>query len=466
MPDFKTLVSAAAALRAKSVSARELLQDILTRIDRDDRFIRAYSDLTPETAEAEAEASAARHAEGKPLSLLDGIPIGIKDLIDTTPARCGAGLPHLADYRPRRDAESVRRLREAGAVIIGVLETDAGAFGTRTPQVINPIAPHLIAGGSSGGAGAAVSAELAFGAIGTDTGGSIRIPAACCSVAGFKPTWGRVSTEGVRPLAYSCDHVGPLARSVADLQAIFSVLDPHCQSPEPEPIGALRIGVSPDYYGDADPLVMKAMAHVMSGLADARHGLHTVSMPPPDDVMDPHMITVTREAATYHMEQFPGLWQTHPDMARTGIELGRSFTEENYAAAKELRRHLTDAVDGLFHDVDILVLPTMPIDAPPRAAETVTLAGRELTVLEATIRYTALFNNTGHPVVSLPACSLPDGRALSVQIVGPRHGDQRLLAVARLLERSFNLTVDYAGLVAAARPDAQGLQRRFAFIHK
>lgn len=462
MPHYTTIVSAAAALRARNVSAPELLRDILTRIDRDDRFIRAYSDLIPETAAAEAEAAELRHAQGEPLGPLDGIPLAIKDLIDTTPARCRAGLPHLADYRPKRDADVVAGLRRVGAVILGVLETDAGAFGTRTPQVINPLAPHLIAGGSSGGAGAAVSAELAFGAIGTDTGGSIRIPAACCSVSGFKPTWGRVSAKGIRPLAYSCDHVGPLARAVADLQAIQSVLDPLCPSEAPEPIGALRIGVSPGYFSDADPLVMQAMAHVMAVLADARHSLRMISMPHPDDVMHPHMVTVTREAAKYHTEQFPGQWQAHPDIARAGIELGQSFTEDDYAAALELRGRIADAVEDLFRTVDILVLPTMPVDAPARTAETVTVGGRELSVLEATIRYTALFNNTGHPVVSLPAYRLPDGRALSVQIVGPRHGDHRLLAIAGLLEQVFSLTVDYGALVAAARPDAFNPQRRSA----
>lgn len=461
MPHFTTLVSAAEALHAREVSAPDLLRDVLDRIGRDDRFIRAFSDLTPATAEAEAKASEFRHARGDILGPLDGVPIAIKDLIDTTPAICRAGLPHLADYRPRRDADVVTRLRRAGAVIIGVLETDAGAFGTRTPQVINPIAPDLIAGGSSGGPGAAVCAGLAYGAIGTDTGGSIRIPAACCSVAGFKPSWGRVSAKGVRPLAQSCDHVGPLARCVADLQAIQAVLDPPREEVA-EPAPNLRIGIAPDYFADADPLVLRAMAHLTSALADARHRMVDLRMPAPDDIMDSHMITVTREAARYHTEHFPGLWQAHPDIARDGIELGRTFSDVDYGLAQVRRRRIADAVEGLFEAVDILILPTLPMDAPAREADTVSLRGRRLPVLEATIRYTALFNQTGHPVVSIPAFRLADGRALSVQIVGARHNDQRLLAIARYLEDIFAVTIDYDELARAAQMDMRRLRRRYA----
>lgn len=461
MPHFTTLASAAEALRARHVSAPELLRDVLDRIGRDDRFVRAYSDLTPETAEVEAKAAELRYARGDILGPLDGIPIAVKDLIDTTPAICRAGLPQLMSYRPLHDADVVARLRRAGAVIIGVLETDAGAFGTRTPQVINPIAPDLIAGGSSGGAGAAVCAGLAYGAIGTDTGGSIRIPAACCSISGFKPSWGRVSTTGVRPLAQSCDHVGPLARCMADLQAIQAVLDPHLEDAE-EPIPALRIGIAPDYFADADPLVLKAMAHLLSAFEAARHRVIYLRMPAPDDIMDSHMITVTCEAARYHTEHFPGLWQAHPDIARDGIELGRTFSDADYALAQARRRRIADAVDGLFQTVDILILPTLPMDAPAREADTVSLRGYSMPVLEATIRYTALFNHTGHPVVSIPAFRLADGRALSVQVVGARHSDQRLLAIARYLEDIFAVTIDYDDLARAAQMDVRRLRRRYA----
>jgi len=460
MPHFLTLVSAAGALRAKNVSARELLGEILDRIDSDDRFIRAYSDLTRETAEREAAESDLRHARNEARGPLDGIPVAVKDLIDTTPARCRAGLPHLVHYRPQRDADAVTLLRQAGAVVVGVLETDAGAFGTRTPQVINPIAPGLIAGGSSGGAGAAVCAGLAYGAIGTDTGGSIRIPAACCSVLGFKPTWGRVSAHGVRPLAQSCDHVGPLARTVADLQAIQAVLDPLPKEVFETPT-RLRIGVSPDYFGDADPLVVEAMALVVSALTRARHSVREVRMPLPDAIMGSHMVTVTREAAEYHTEQFPGLWQAHPDIARDAIEFGRTVSDADYAVAQARRRQVADAVEGLFPGLDILILPTLPVDAPDRDAKTVRLDGCEISVLEATIRYTAMFNHTGHPVVSIPASRLPDGRALSVQIVGARHNDQRLLAITRQLEDILAVTVDYGSLARAAQINVRRLRRRY-----
>ena len=223
---FETLSSISAKLGTGEIDSLGLTKSVLVDIDALNPRIGCYTDLLHDSAMKEAAASDERRSNGQVKGPLDGVPIAIKDLIDTTPARCSAGLEHLKNYRPATDATVVRRLREAGAVILGVTASDPGAFSTATPQVINPLAPERTAGGSSGGSGAAVASSLAFGAIGTDTGGSVRIPAACCSICGFKPTWGRVDATGVRPLAPSLDHIGTLARSVTDLQILQSIIDP------------------------------------------------------------------------------------------------------------------------------------------------------------------------------------------------------------------------------------------------
>ncbi len=203
--------------------------------------INAYSQILQNTARREARQS-------PPDAPLAGVTVAIKDNIDTVPAVCNAGLDHNATHLPAEDAEVVAQLRGAGAIVPGVTRTDSGAFGVTTPRVINPLGPGLIAGGSSGGSAAAVAADLCDVALGTDTGGSIRIPAACCGVFGFKPTLGSVSLRGIRPLAESCDHVGPLAGSIAPIVAVMRVLAPGfdsqpCAIPQPVSIGIPRSAI-------------------------------------------------------------------------------------------------------------------------------------------------------------------------------------------------------------------------------
>jgi len=420
----------------------------------------AFSEIICETSLAEAEASDLRRRRGDGLGSLDGIPIAVKDLIDTTPAVCKAGLEHLSSYRPNVDAIVVQRLRKAGAVIIGVTETDPGAFSTDTPQVTNPLAPLRIAGGSSGGSAAAVAAGIVPGAIGTDTGGSIRIPAACCSIYGFKPTWGRVDDSGVRPLARSLDHVGPMATNVADLCLLQSVLEggkPLMLQSSTFP--SVRLGTSYPYFADADALVSSAMKHVFKRLTEAEITIANSQLPSPDEVLAFHMVNLPREAADYHDALFQTEWRSYPDIARETVSLGKKVSDQEFEGAERRRRACREAVDATLSDVDAILLPTMPVDAPMRSAKAVVLGGRSTTKLEATIRYTALFNQTGHPVVSIPALLMPDGRALSVQLVGRRGEDQTLLSLALYLEKILTIEIDYAAIIAAQESAAYAAGR-------
>ncbi|BBD41492.1 amidase AmiD (plasmid) [Aminobacter sp. Y103A] len=445
--EFLTIGELSLRLRQGERTAVDLCAQAIEAATRSET--RAFSDIIAASALAEAAASDARRRKGENLGFLDGIPIAVKDLIDTTPATCKAGLQHLSSYRPTRDAVAVERLRRAGAVIIGVTETDPGAFSTVTPQVTNPLSPTRIAGGSSGGSAAAIAAGIVPAAIGTDTGGSIRIPAACCSIYGFKPTWGRVDDTGVRPLARSLDHVGPMALNVADLRIVQSVLEG--AEPPTRPASAdphLRIGTSYAYFADADTVVQRAMNRVFETLAEAGMMLETSSIPLPDDILDFHMVNLSKEAAYYHDTVFRNEWRHYPQIARATVARGRKVSADEIVRAEYLRRKRRADVDAALAGINALILPTMPIDAPLRAVGSIELGGRMVTTLEATIRYTAMFNQTGHPVVSMPATLLPDGRALSIQVVGRRGEDDALLSLALYIEKILALDVDYAAIIA------------------
>ncbi len=444
--NFETLEEISTNLSLGRYSSEELCRVTLEGIKTTNPVIGAYSDVLDETAIAESVASDKRRIVGRLRGKLDGVPIAVKDLVDTSPAVCRAGLDVSATYRPPGDANVVQSLRNAGAVIIGVTETDRGAFGTTTLQVVNPTASTQIVGGSSGGSGAAVAAGLAFGAIGTDTGGSIRIPSACCSISGFKPTWGRVDQSGVRPLAHAYDHVGPMARNVRGLQALQTVIDP-ALTQEPANAAKLTIGIDEQYYRDANDHMHNMMSHVIDTLEKAGHKMRTVSLPQPDDVLEFHMVNVCKDAADYHTERYADVWTRYPEIARDAIKFGLQIDHDNYSAAQQKRAVARRQLDEIFEDVDIIVSPTLPVDAPNREAETVDVGGIPRGILETTVRYTALFNQTGHPVVSLPAHVGGQGTAASMQLVGPANRDGRLLAIAQNIEDTLDVQIDYQSLV-------------------
>jgi aspartyl-tRNA(Asn)/glutamyl-tRNA(Gln) amidotransferase subunit A len=457
---YATLASVSKQLADRDISSVALSTAVLKHIQALNPSIGAISDVLHETAMVEAQASDMRRAKSKELGPLDGVPITIKDLIDTTPAICKAGLEHLANYRPQRDARVVTAMRQAGAVIVGVTETDSGAFGTRTLQVINPLEPQRIVGGSSGGSGAALASGMGFATLGTDTGGSIRIPSACCSVCGFKPSFGALSLEGIRPLAPSLDHVGPMARSVADLQILYSAMS---GEPVAEPIGAsshFAIGMPSTYFEDADPEVKSAMAEVRQGLIQNGHEVRDIVFPGITEAMRVHMVIALKEIAEYHLTHFADVWQTYPDISRLSIELGQKVTTAEYAEAEVCRVDLRKQVDTALGSVDFVILPTLPMDAPLRDAATVNLAGHDYSVLEATVRYTALFDQTGHPAVAMPGFKRSNGRTLGIQLVGGFGSDTQLLAKAHRIERDLAIGVDYAVLVNENTKEAQKVHNK------
>ncbi len=440
----ETLLEAAAALAAGRISSEDMVADALAAIERLNPRLGAVTDLTASSALREARAADSRRASAAARGPLDGIPIVIKECIDTKGAVCSDGLPFLADYRPAADAVAVRRLRRAGAVILGVSATDPGTFGVRTPAVTHPQAPGITVGGSSGGSAAALAAGLCLAALGTDTGGSIRIPAACCLVAGLKPTYGRVSRQGVRPLAPSADHVGPMARRAADLGAVAAALDRgFARTAKRQPQGAPKIGLAPAYWRDAAPEIGEGMTDALGAARRLGSEFCDVTLPSLEVFLDVHAAILAAESAAYHFAAFPDKLDVYQPLARSLFDTARRQRGYEYVTACARRDDACRAVNAVFRKVDLLLLPTLAVTPPLRDAETVRVGGIDRDFTWALVRYTALFDHTGHPAVSLPARVIAPGVGASVQIVGGRHRDGEVLAFAEALERELALAIDW-----------------------
>jgi Asp-tRNA(Asn)/Glu-tRNA(Gln) amidotransferase A subunit family amidase len=413
---------------------------LLRRVSVEDRQVGAFSDRIDVAALRSAARIDALAPEARAALPLAGMPVVVKDLIDTPPAACRAGLAVFDDWRPVDPAEAVRRLAAAGAVMIGVAHTDNAGFGVRTAQVRNPKAPGRTVGGSSGGSAAAVAAGWVPAALGTDTGGSIRIPAACCGVVGFKPSWGRVPVDGVRTLVASLDHVGPITIDVATARRIQEVLDPQGVPPAPGSIvagprshrwGQLRVGVARALIAASDTPVTAALERVLEQFRSAGVVLVPVDLPGDPLLEHVHETVFCHEAALAWAAMLGDARRLAklPSMVRDTLLAGRDVSPEAYAAAMAARAGIRRHVERLLDTVDLLLSPTLPVLAPAADARQVRLDGRDHGFTGLLIRHTRLFNHSGHPVLALPLPAGPgaDGRQASLQLAAGNGRDAWLL---------------------------------------
>ena len=382
--------------------------------------------------EAAAPGAAGAAVAGGPLA---GVVAGVKDLmwVRGLPRLCGA--PELADPAPAaRDAAAVTLLRQAGAEIAATLQTHQFAYGIITPQTRNPRAPDRVAGGSSGGSAAAVAAGLVAVALGTDTGGSIRIPAACCGVAGIKPTFGSVPVDGVQPLAPSLDTVGPLARDVALLTRTLSVLlgrDVAGWTP-PEPT---RVGV-PVQVADQvlDPEVRGCWERMLRDLAARGADVRQVSLPSLAEAPRANGVILSVEALATHGD----LLAARPDgwwpQVRRRLDAARALTDGDLRAAQAVRARLRAELAEVLRDIDVLVLPTLPCRVPEAGAEQVVVDGRSEPVTPALTRLTNPWNLVGAPAGSVPAGRDAGGGPIGVQVVGGWDQEATVLGVMATVE--------------------------------
>ncbi|MFN2468780.1 MAG: amidase [Gaiellaceae bacterium] len=354
-----------------------------------------------------------------------GEPLAVKDLFDTAGLVTTYGSVIFADHVPRETAEAVRRLEAAGYGVAGKTNLHEFAYGVTSENphfgaVPNPAAPGRLAGGSSGGSAAALAAGLADAALGTDSGGSIRIPAACCGVAGFKPSYGLVPLEGCFPLAPSFDHAGPMARSVAGCTAMLEALAEGFER-SAAGLGELRVGVA--WLEPADPLVRARVA----AAADRFPGARPVSLPLPEGTGPVFM----REVADVHRELYAEHADSYGENVRIKIERCLEVTDGAYERGlRDRERYRELAADALV-DVALLVPPTLAFVAPPAGTD-------DLAVREAMIRFTYPFNVLGWPALALPCGAAEHGYPASVQLVARAGDDALVLAAGEALERALS----------------------------
>lgn len=432
-----SLGEAADALADGQLSAAALVDGCLQRIEDANDWLGALTEVLAAQARARALEIDRRRAAGDTLSPLAGVPIVIKDNIDTTPATCAAGFEAFADHRPEADAPLVAALRRAGAIVVGVGATDSAGFEARTPAVTHPLAPGRSVGGSSGGPAAAVLAGMALAAVGTDTGGSVRIPAACCGLAGFKPTWGRVSTQGVRPLAWTLDHAGPMAPCVRDLRLVMDVLDPRLAATAGPVPCRPRLGMDRAAFADADTANRRAMERVADACRELGAEVVDVTLPPPQDFRLPHWRIFSTEAAAYYLGEEPERVERLPEGPRGIVRAAGQESAMRYLWNQRRRDQLMTQVDALLAGADAILMPTLPVVPPPVSADSVRVGEQDMEFTAAMIWYTCPFNHTRHPVVSLPVLDVAPGVGASVQLVGRRDGDAMLLALAERVEAAL-----------------------------
>jgi aspartyl-tRNA(Asn)/glutamyl-tRNA(Gln) amidotransferase subunit A len=438
-PSLRSISEVAPLIRACTLSPVDLMRSCLARIDaRPD--VNAFITVLREQALEEAARAARDIAAGRYLGPLHGIPISIKDLVDVggIPTTSGSRVP---SYVPAADAPVVQRLRKAGAIIVGKTNLHEFAFGTTSDEtafgpVRHPHAPARSAGGSSGGSAASVLDGMCLGSVGTDTGGSVRIPAAACGIVGLKPGFGELPCEGVVPLSPSLDHVGPLARTVSDTGLLFSAMKGTTVQGVAPAGGQLVFGVPRRYFFERlEAGVRRTLEDAAVRLREAGYELRDVDIAHAECTPDVYLHIVLPEASDYHA---PAL-AAHPDKYSPGIrlrlEMGRYILAEDYLRAIRLRQVLTEAVRRALDGCDALLLPTLPMPPAAVGATTVDVGGTTMPVRAAMLSLTQLFNLSGHPAIALPAGRGPEGLRRSIQLVGHPGRTERLLDIAAAIEQ-------------------------------
>ena len=429
-------------LRAREITAGQVTDDCLERIADDNARLNAFILVMADEARRQALASDQALAAGRDRGPLHGVPISIKDLLDMR------GLPTTAasrvrdGHRANRDATAITHLRQAGAVFIGKTNLHEFAFGTTSEDsAFGPARnPHDTArspGGSSGGSAASVAAGMALASIGTDTGGSIRIPAAACGTVGLKPSFGEVSIDGVVPLSRTLDHVGPLTQTVSDACLVYHALlgDERVTPPAPMPLHGLRLAVPRRYF--CDLLEDEVRARFESALDRLRAGgahFDDIEIHHAADIAPVYLHIVLGDAAAYHATALETMPERYTPPVRLRLEMGRYILAEDYVRALKGRELLKREVDAALAQHDALVLPTLPISAPPLGANSVEVGATTEPVRNLMLRLTQLFNVTGHPAISIPSGRTSAGMPCAVQLVGCRMQTDALLRVALTCE--------------------------------
>jgi len=457
VPGFERLSAAEllAGYRTRAFTPQEAVEALGRRIEALNPTLAAFTTLCLERAQAEAALATARYLRDQPLGRLDGVPLGVKDLYDTEELRTTYGSLLFADHVPSRDAETVRRARAEGAIVVGKTQTHEFAWGITSVNramgtARNPWDPTRISGGSSGGSAVALAAELVPLALGTDTGGSIRIPSAFCGTVGLKPTYGRVSTEGVFPLARTLDHAGPMARTPADaalLLAVTAGLDPADPSTAQAPPGALsgrvdgslagvRVGLCPDLHPvRLAPALESAFALATETLAELAGRPTVVTLPEASQAYATYTVIQRAEALFVHRQA--GLYPAHQAEygadVRGWLELATEVDLSDYLAASAERERLRAGFRRVFAEVDVLLTPVAASSPLSIDETTVMHFGERLALRDLVLGYTVPQNLAGLPACAVRAGFDELGCPVGVQLTGPPWGEEIVLRAAQAL---------------------------------
>ena len=441
-----SITTLAPRIASGELKSERLTEEALATIAKLQPELNAFIAVTADEALASARKVDQEVAGGNYRGPVHGIPVSLKDIIDL------AGVPTTAASRLRegriatRDAPVVRRLRAAGAVFVGKTNLHEFAFGTTNEDsgwgaARNPVDPSRSPGGSSGGSAIAVKTGMSIASVGTDTGGSVRIPAAACGIVGLKPGWGEIPADGVVPLSRQLDHVGPLTRTVDDADLLFHVMRggaPVNIHDNRESLRSLKLATLDGYFEDrlsvdVDTCVRAAYDIIAKG--DAK--MSSASLAHAQDIAPIYLHLVLADAAAYHATSLQQRPHAYTENVRVRLEMGRHVLGEDYARALRGKAIITDDVDRALAHVDALILPALAVEAPPLGAATVAVKGGQELVRNAMLRCTQPFNVTGHPAISIPCGVTPSGLPVGLQIVGHRGRTADLLRVARSIERTL-----------------------------
>jgi len=448
---FRPLLDISEDLRRRVLSSAKVTEAQLARIARLDDEYHSYATVLAERALAQAHRADAELARGIWRGPLHGVPIAVKDLVYTSFAPTAGGTAIHRDFVPPYSATVIERLEQAGAVLLGKLAMTEAAYTNHHPSALTPLNPwqrDYWVGTSSTGPGTAVSAALAYGALGSDTGGSIRFPCATCNLTGIKPTWGRVSRHGVFALASSLDHVGTMCRTAADAIALLGAIagedinDPTTLgAPVPDylaaldlPIRGLRMGIDRAYTRDGvDPQVVAALDAAESVFVALGARIVEIELPPWRELVGRWMDVVATELAMAHRDTFPSRRSEYGPELVAFLDHGHDTTGLQLAAAAHDRLAYSGGLARSFESVDMLLIPTMTTRIPSLAA--LAGLGRDPNVLVDMLRYTAPFDFSGSPTITLPSGIDSTGLPLSLQLVGPHLSEGALARAAHAFQK-------------------------------
>ncbi|GHO75261.1 amidase [Ktedonobacter sp. SOSP1-85] len=460
---YLSIRKVAEELQAGIITPTELVEETLNLIEERDTEVEAFVTVMREEAMAQAEQAERELRTGLKRGPLHGIPIAIKDLIAVKGVRTTGSSQVLAEHVSEEDATVIELLRKSGAILIGKTNTYEFAYGPYSPPTRNPWDLTRTTGGSSGGSAAAVAAGMVLGAIGTDTGGSIRIPSALCGVTGLKPTYGRVSCHGVLPLSWSLDHVGPIARSAEDCAFIFDAIakydprDPNSVSGPPSSpsrstatliegaegrgplsLQGLRLGVPQEgFVAPLDPEIHMAWRGALHVLEENGAELVNVELPRP--TMTTYRMVQKPEASLAHMQQgwFPHQGDLYTELVRTRLREGQEIPAVEYLKAQQERRAFTSQLRSILRTVDAFVLPTQAMAAIPaeQMGQEVTINGVQENATDAMLRMTMPFNLVGFPAVSFPCGFTSEHLPIGLQIAGKPFEEATVLRIAHAYQQ-------------------------------